>query len=125
MISGSRNIKTLNPEVINSLNKIIELEFEIIIGDCYGIDTLIQRYLKSRNYQKVTVYHIGNHPRNNLGFNTVKVQGKSYKDKDIAMCRIANYGLAIWDGSRGIIYYARTGTLANINRVKKTKIIRF
>ena len=118
IISGSRNLKVLNKEIIETLKKIMELNLDIIIGDCYGIDTLIQRYLKSRNYQKVTVYHIGNHPRNNLGFNTVKVQGKSYKDKDIAMCRIANYGLAIWDGKS-------RGTSANINRVKKTKIIRF
>ena len=118
IISGSRNLKVLNKEIIETLKKIMELNLDIIIGDCYGIDTLIQRYLKSRNYQKVTVYHIGNHPRNNLGFKTVKVQGNRYSDKDIAMCKIADYGLAIWDGKS-------RGTSANIKRVPKTKIIRF
>ena len=116
MISGSRSIRRLNNQVTTTLNKIMQLDFEIVIGDCYGIDTLVQHYLKSCNYQKVTVYHIGTCPRNNYGFKTHKIQGNYYSNKDIAMCKIANYGLAIWDGKS-------KGTQNNITRIEKTKII--
>ncbi len=115
MISGSRKINKLTDEVIKSLDKIMELDFDIVIGDCYGIDTLVQQYLQSKNYQKVSVYHIGN-VRNNLGFKTVKVQGNRYSDKDKKMCELADYGLAIWDGKS-------RGTQNNIKRVQKTKVI--
>ena len=66
MISGSRSVNKLPQSALNSLDKIIELGFKVVIGDCYGIDTLVQEYLKLKNYQKVTIYHIGNKPRNNL-----------------------------------------------------------
>ncbi len=116
MISGSRSIKKLTDKVIKSLDKIMELNFDIVIGDCYGIDTLVQRYLKFKNYQKVTVYHIGNKPRNNLGFNNVKITGNFYNDKDIAMSKVSDYGLVIWDGKS-------KGSKANIQRIKSTKVI--
>lgn len=116
MISGSRSVNKLPQSALNSLDKIIELGFKVVIGDCYGIDTLVQEYLKFKNYRKVTIYHIGNKPRNNLGFNTVKIRGNRYLDKDIAMSQVANYGLAIWDGKS-------KGTQANIKRIKRTKVI--
>lgn len=116
MISGSRSVNKLPQSALNSLDKIMELNFDIIIGDCYGIDTLVQKYLKSKNYQKVTVYHINNKPRNNLGFNSVKIRENRYLDKDIAMAEIADYGLAIWDGKS-------KGTQNNIKRIKRTKVI--
>jgi adenine-specific DNA-methyltransferase len=115
-ISGSRSVKELPQSALNSLDKIIELGFKVILGDCYGVDTLVQKYLKSKNYTKVTVYHIGNYPRFNLGFKTVKVDGIRQVDKDIEMSKKAHYGLAIWDGKS-------KGTLANIQRVPLTKVI--
>lgn len=118
MISGSSSIQSLNPEVICSLRNIISLKFNIIIGDCYGVDTLVQRYLKNHNYTQVKVYHIGKKPRNNLGFETITVQGKRYSDKDKVMCEKADFGLAIWDGKS-------KGTKDNIQRVQKTKIIKY
>lgn len=116
MISGSRSVNKLPQNAIDSLNKIIDLGFDIVVGDCSGVDKLIQEYLYNHNYQNVTVYHINNKPRNNVGFKTVKVQGRSYSAKDIAMCQIADYGLVIWDGKS-------KGTKANIERIKKTKVI--
>lgn len=119
MISGSRCIQELPTPAITSLNKIIELEFKVIIGDASGVDNLIQQYLKSKNYQNVTVYYAafnGNgKPRNTNGFNVVGVLG-NYVDRDKQMCAIANYGLAIWDGKS-------RGTAANIQRVQRTKVI--
>ena len=94
--------------------------FEILIGDAPGVDSGIQWYLQSRNYTKVTVYYSidGNRtkPRNNWGFETVGIVG-SYGDRDKAMCEIADYGLAIWNG------HSR-GTAGNIERVPKTRIVK-
>lgn len=101
-ISGSRSIKSLNPEAITRINKIIELNFQIRIGDAPGIDTLVQSYLHSVNYPNVQVWHIGSKPRNNIGnWHTVEVSG-NYTDRDKSMHRYSKFGLAIWDGkSRG------------------------
>ena len=97
-ISGSRSIKSLNPEAITRINKIIELNFQIRIGDAPGIDTLVQSYLHSVNYSNVQVWHIGSKPRNNIGnWHTVEVSG-NYTDRDRSMHRYCKFGLAIWDG---------------------------
>lgn len=116
MISGSRSVSELPSPAVDSLNKIMDLGFDVLVGDCSGIDKLVQEYLYNHNYQNVTVYHINNKPRNNMGFKTVKIQGRSYSVKDIAMSEIADYGLVIWDGKS-------KGTKANIDRIKKTKVI--
>ncbi|WP_235760662.1 hypothetical protein [Planktothrix agardhii] len=50
-ISGSRSIETLNTEALTRINKIIELNYEILIGDAPGVDTLVQTYLDSLNYR--------------------------------------------------------------------------
>jgi adenine-specific DNA-methyltransferase len=119
MISGSRCIQELPPAAITSLNKIIELKFNIIIGDAPGVDVQVQQYLKSQGYQNVTVYYAmfnsNGKPRNTSGFNVVGVRG-NYVDRDKQMCSIANYGLAIWDGKS-------KGTAANIQRVPRTRVI--
>ena len=120
MISGSRTRYGLLPnEAWQSIDKIIELDFEIIIGDCYGVDRLVQQYLKGKNYSKVIVYYAlfdGNcKPRYHHGFKVVGIDG-NYIDRDKAMCTIADYGLAIWDGKS-------KGTKANIERVAKTKVV--
>ena len=107
MIFGSRSINKLPELAIASLNKIIELEFKVIIGDAPGVDDLVQQYFKSRNYQNVTVYYAKFNgtgiARNNNGFSVIGVMG-NYSNRDSEMRAIAGYkyGLAIWDGvSRG------------------------
>jgi adenine-specific DNA-methyltransferase len=121
MISGSRSIKNISPGLA-SINKIMELQFAIILGDAPGVDKLVQEYLSSQNYPNVKVYFAlwsGNgKSRNVTGFETVGVGG-SYIDRDKMMCLICHYGLALWDG-------ASRGTRDNIDRTgeRKTKIIR-
>lgn len=114
VISGSRSIKSLTLESQQCINRIMELNAEIMVGDAPGVDAQVQNYLKSKGYNKVTVYYAYSKPRNNAGFKTVKVAG-SYSDRDRLMCSRADYGLAIWDG-------VSPGTAANIKRVK-TKIL--
>jgi adenine-specific DNA-methyltransferase len=121
MISGSRSIKNISPGLA-SINKIMELQFAIILGDAPGVDKLVQEYLSSQSYPNVKVYFAlwsGNgKPRNVTGFETVGVAG-SYIDRDKMMCSVCNYGLALWDG-------VSRGTRDNIDRTgqRKTKIIR-
>ena len=114
-VSGSRGVSKLPDEALRSLDKIRELGFTVLVGDCHGVDTLVQRHLKG--YRKVVVFHIGERPRNNHGFDTVQVSGSKQSDKDAAMAADANYGLAVWDGRS-------TGTKKNIERVKATKVVR-
>lgn len=114
-VSGSRGVSELPSEAKASLDKIRELGFTIFVGDCYGVDALVQDYLK--DYRRVVVFHIGDRPRNNLGFDTVRVSGSRQTDKDAAMAAGADYGLAIWDGWS-------PGTAKNIARVENTKVIR-
>ena len=120
MVSGSRSIADIRPG-LQSINRIMELNFSIILGDASGVDKLVQEYLRNSNYLDVKVYFAlwsGNgKPRNVTGFQTVGVPG-SYVARDKAMCSICDYGLALWDG-------ISRGTKDNIDRTKgKTKIIR-
>lgn len=119
MISGSRSIKELPSEAIASVNRIIELGFQVIVGDAPGVDSLVLKYLKSKNYKQVKVYYAlfdgDGKPRNNSGYPCVGVSG-NYRQRDKLMCSIADYGLAIWDGKS-------IGTAENINRVQKTRVI--
>lgn len=115
-ISGSRSIKTLPPAALESLQAIIAQGFTVLVGDCFGVDTLIQDYLAERQYQNVIVCHIRTRPRTNRGFKTHQVAGTRETDKDAYMGQKANYGLAIWDG-------VSPGTAKNVVRVK-TKVIK-
>lgn len=116
-VSGSRSVQSL-PEVAKvSLDKITQLGFIVFVGDCHGVDTLAQAYLKAKEYRRVCVFYIGGTPRHNFGFDTVRVAGSRQTDKDVAMAKGADYGLATWDGRS-------PGTAKNIVRVAKTKVIR-
>lgn len=120
MISGSRLIKDISAG-LPSIDRIMELNFSIIVGDAGGVDKLVQEYLRRTNYLSVKVYFAlwnGNgKPRNTTGYGTVGIAG-SYVDRDKAMCSVCDYGLALWDGNS-------RGTRDNIHRTKgKTKIIR-
>jgi adenine-specific DNA-methyltransferase len=114
-VSGSRSISTLPPDAVKALDQLIDERATIFVGDAPGIDTLVQQHLSERNYDQVTVHHIGNQPRNNLGFQTVKVDGNRQTDKDNYMATRADTGLAIWDGQS-------RGTAQNIERLETTVI---
>ena len=110
-VSGSRSISVLPQDAKVELGYAMAVHETIIVGDCHGVDTLVQQYCKDLGYHHVRVYHIGEHPRNNLAFNTVKVPGNRYAMKDTQMARDADRGLVIWDG-------VSTGSGMNINRLR-------
>ena len=114
-VSGSRGVRELPAAAKAALDKIRALGFTVLVGDCHGVDTLVQAYLKG--CPKVVVFHIGARPRANLGFDTVRIAGAKQTDKDAAMAATADYGLAVWDGKS-------PGTARNIEWVKATKVVR-
>ena len=65
-ISGSKSISKL-PELAKTfIDQFIENGDEILVGDCYGIDAVVQKYLESKGFSNVTVYCSGVIPRNNF-----------------------------------------------------------
>lgn len=110
-ISGSAKyngkiITELPEQVLKFINAMTLTGKIFLIGDCYGVDYLVQNFLKSINYQNVIIYHSGNTCRNNLNNwpeKAIQVASNThnrtfYTAKDIAMSHDANHGLAIWDG---------------------------
>lgn len=116
-ISGSISIKELNKQVIQELNNFYESGYEILIGDAYGADSLVQQHCKDLQYKNVTVY-ASNYARNNKGKWNVKIidvpndiHGREfYTQKDLAMANDCDVAFAIWDG-------VSVGTLRNIKQV--------
>ena len=114
-VAGARSVNMINDDVKKRLLSISEKCYDVLIGDCYGIDTAVQDYFISLKYSKVTIYASNGIARNNLGnwpIHSVPVASgikgfDFYRQKDIAMAREADYGFMIWDGKS-------KGTLNNI-----------
>ena len=119
-VSGSKSISNLNDAVISLLDDAIKKGMEILVGDCYGVDAAVQKYLDQRNYANVTVYCSGNKPRNYF-LTGARVQscaglskglnGRAFNYvKDIEMSKDCDRALMIWDGKS-------PGTRENIKRM--------
>lgn len=111
-ISGSRSIKTLSRNVQKRLFQYIEEDIKIIVGDCHGVDALVQDFCKSYGYTQVEVYHIFKKPRYNAGFVEHFVSGDRWFLKDIVMGSEADECFVIWDGKS-------RGSKSNIDRAKR------
>ena len=66
-VGGSKNLKVLPKAMTDKLVELMDQDAEIIVGDCRGTDELIQRHLKQRRYDLVTVYAVEGKERRNLG----------------------------------------------------------
>ncbi|WP_103035865.1 hypothetical protein [Castellaniella caeni] len=121
-VAGSINIKNLDRQVRERLDRIIDSGFSIVVGDADGADSSIQSYLAGKQAQHITVFCSGENPRNNLGGWPVHhVAAKAspgtrafFTAKDIEMARVADYGLMIWDAKS-------TGTLSNVLELLQQK----
>lgn len=116
-IGGSKSITVLPKPVITRFRTICERQYDILVGDCYGVDAAVQEFCASLGYDRVTVYASNGKARNNLGGWPVKcihvAQGVTgfdfYRQKDIAMAETADCGLMVWDGkSKGTLQNSRT-----------------
>lgn len=113
-ISGSRNTDKIKFDKYEELMKWLkDNNHEVIVGDCCGIDTVIQMYCDASNI-KHTVYYIGDKPRN-ISDSAIpyKINGHKQTDKDIEMVKDCDFGIALWDG-------ISKGTKNNIENLKKS-----
>ncbi len=121
-ISGSKSISELPDEVKLLLGDHMANGTEFLVGDCYGVDAAVQKYLASKGYSKVTIYCSGEAPRNNFATG-VKVHscaeaakgltGRAFHYiKDIQMAKDCDQAIMIWDEKSA-------GTGENIRRIKE------
>lgn len=126
-VAGARSIKTLDAFAKQKLFSIYSKGYEVIVGDCYGIDSAVQQFYASVRAQfpspRVTVYASNGQARNNVGdwpVETVSVESgvsgfEFYQRKDVAMAHEADMGFMIWDGeSRGT--FQNITTLLSLNK---------
>lgn len=114
-IAGSMNIKNLDAKVKERIDKIVEQDLEVIVGDADGADASVQWHLFNLGRGKATVFCAGSTPRNNVGdWPVVAVATKHsegsrafFTAKDLRMAEVADFGLMIWDTKS-------TGTLSNV-----------
>ena len=119
-IGGSKTISELDNETKSVLDRLCTENVDILVGDCFGADKLVQQYLNDKGYRNVTVYVSGDRTRNNIGgFNEkhIKTDGLTgfefyRRQKDIAMAKDADCGLMLWDG-------VTKGTACNIRDMRE------
>jgi hypothetical protein len=105
-IAGSKDLTKIDDFIVKQLNTFMQMNYEILVGDCSGTDSLVKDFLHKNNYSNVTVYACNGKARNNIGNWQVKnIPTPSYlygfdfyKKKDVAMIEDAEYGFMIWDG---------------------------
>ena len=113
-ISGSKSLNkagkawSLPNSVQACLDAVMSEGSEILIGDCWGTDTIVQEHLNKAKYKMVTVYSSGSHPkiRSNLGhWEEMRFSSNGRTpyvfriEKDFHMAEDCDYGVAIWDGN--------------------------
>ncbi|AYR26848.1 hypothetical protein [Herbaspirillum rubrisubalbicans] len=121
-IAGSITIKQLDAKVQERIMNIVHQNFDVVVGDADGADTSIQQFLLHLKYPHVTVFCTGKTPRNNLGQWSVQHVKTAHRPgsrayftaKDLAMAKLADSGLMIWDAKS-------TGTLSNVIELLKRK----
>ncbi|WP_373548007.1 hypothetical protein [Chamaesiphon sp.] len=87
------NTQELSTAAIARIDNLIKLNAQILIGDA-NVDRPIQEYLYSKAYPQVTVYHSGKKSKVNVGY-PEKGGYVSSGVRDIELCKLADYGLAI------------------------------
>jgi adenine-specific DNA-methyltransferase len=121
-VSGSRSIKELPLVVRSYLDRFMSQGVIFLVGDCEGVDALVQKYLYDSRYDKVIAYTSGKSPRHfhgsieweivHLNIDPTEYLGKEYhRQKDIRMSYDCTRGFAIWDGKSRATHY-------NVNRLR-------
>ena len=104
-ISGSKSIRVINDRILKELYTITERGDELIVGDCFGADVVVQDYLTASLYPNVIVYSRENKVRYNIGGWVVKCTSESenapYYEilrQRLALAKAIDNVLIIWDG---------------------------
>ncbi len=126
-VAGSITIKKLDPLIVERLKKIVDQNFNIVVGDATGVDSSVQQELVHMGCRAATVFSSSSKPRNNLGSWPVNVVHTHHAPgtrafftaKDIKMAEAADYGLMVWDTKS-------PGTLSNVIELlsrKKSSVV--
>ena len=67
------------------LTHLIKYEIPVIVAESEGVDLMTQQFLADRHYPHVTVYHIGEKPRHNVGGWPTVGGFRGNEDRDSAM----------------------------------------
>ena len=121
-ISGSRSFKQLPHSFKEDIICLADSKkCKFLVGDCDGVDSLVQKLLYDIHYKDVTVYASGSVPRNFYGsiywekkllyYPKIYDLRKYYEQKDIAMSIDCNTAIVLWDGKS-------RATKNNIDRIK-------
>jgi hypothetical protein len=110
-IGGSQSITKLPASVAARIDKIVEEDFTILIGDASGVDACVQKYLAEKAYANALVFCTGVCRKNAGGWKAMVVQANAgeigfdfYALKDREMARETDYGFMVWDGrSKGTL----------------------
>ena len=119
-ISGSKSISKLTEEMLAILDKIVQDGDSVLVGDCYGVDLAVQKYLLTKGYADVFVYCSGEQPRHHLigmihscAKDAMGLKGRAFQYvKDEAMCKDCDEAYGFWDGKS-------LGTRENAKRVQE------
>jgi hypothetical protein len=115
---GSRKVTSLNAEVRERLDNMIEKQLAVFVGDANGADKAIQKYLSERHYPNVLVFCTAGEFRNNLGGWPIRAVKEPHSSRDFAfftaedaaMASEAEVGFMLWDGQS-------SGTIVNVARM--------
>lgn len=124
-IGGSKTIGKLSDNAVETITEICGDRHEILVGDCYGIDLAVQRFLAELRYENVTVFTACPRARNNIGgwserrIATKQAGFPAHRAKDKVMIEECDFAVMIWDGKT-------KGTGLNIdelNRIEKRVVL--
>lgn len=105
--------KSLDKNVKDEIDKMIESNSKILIGDTSGADKKVQQYLANKGYKNVEVYTTNNKAKNNVGkWKVNKVEDDDKIDKkDEAMAS---------EATRGLVISSKDNIVDNTNRLKNS-----
>ena len=111
-LGGSKSITELTDKEKSVIDEYIAKDYQILVGDCRGADTEIQKHLVERGYTNVKVYATDGEARNNVGnFKVIpcpssytpewsaKNAYSYYRVKDERMLTLCDEILMFWDGN--------------------------
>jgi hypothetical protein len=122
-VAGSRALSRLTPQIRERLDNIMRRSLAVYIGDAYGADKAVQRYLAKHEYRHVVVYcmescrnNVAEWPeRHHQAAPGAKRDRHYFGIKDVAMAGDATCGFMLWDGvSKGTL----TNTINLLNAGK-------
>jgi hypothetical protein len=91
-ISGHRNVtpEEFEKHYAGRIREAVKSGAVFVVGDYYGVDTMAQQLLKDLDAEHVTVYHMFDLPRNNVGCFPMSGGFTSDVARDEAMTRISD-----------------------------------